>query len=213
MRALFITRKYPPEKGGMELYSYNLIQNYTGDKKVIKLGKKQINLLWFIPYCLIYTIIFARKFDVLELGDMLLSCIGWTAKKVNKNIKIVATVHGLDITYKNKLYQFYLRLFSGNFDMYVPNSSYTKHIAEEKGYHPLHIIFPATLPNKIAEERCLNRQQFYKKYNISLNSKILITTGRLVKRKGVEWFISEVFPAINKFDIFYLIIVLFSLIL
>lgn len=206
MRTLFITRKYPPEKGGMELYSYNLIQNYTYDKKVIKLNKKQINLIWFLPYCLIYIIFNARKFDVLELGDMLLCSIGWIAKRINKNIKVVATVHGLDITYKNRLYQFYLRLFSYSFDMYVPNSSYTRNIAEGKGYYPLQVIFPATLPNKKMKIKCSSREEFCNKYNIPFDNKIMITTGRLIKRKGVEWFISEVFPKIKRKNFCYLIV-------
>ena len=53
MKTLFVTRKYPPQKGGMESYSYNLIQNYKGEKKVIALGKAKIHLLWFLPYSII----------------------------------------------------------------------------------------------------------------------------------------------------------------
>lgn len=206
MKILFLTRKYPPQKGGMESYSYNLISNYLGEKKIIALKKKQAHLLWFYPFCFFYTIFSVKKYDVIQLGDMLLCGIGWAAKKIKPSIKVVATIHGLDITYQNKLYQLYLKLFSKGFDMYIPNSTFTNNVAEGKGYHPTKIIFPATL----SEQRFVNierdRRNFQQKYNVSEDKIILCTTGRLVRRKGVEWFIRNVFPLINKIDIIYLIV-------
>lgn len=206
MNVLFLTRKYPPQKGGMESYSHNLISNYSGKKKVIALKKKQIHLLWFFPLCLLYTIFFVKKYDILQLGDMLLCGIGWIAKKINPSIKIVVTVHGLDITYSNFIYQFYLRLFSKGFDMYLPNSTFTNDVAQKKGYYPTKIIFPATLEQQRFENLKKEKKTFYQKYDIPKNSIVLCTTGRLVRRKGVEWFIKNVFPLLNNPNIFYLVV-------
>lgn len=204
-RILFISRKYPPMKGGMESYSYNLISNYEGDFEYIVLRKKQIHLLWFYPYCLLFVLFNGRKFDVIQLGDMLLCGIGWLAKKINPSIKVVATVHGLDITYANPLYRFYLNRFSYGFDSYVPNSTYTKNIAEEYGYHPCTVIPPATLGNDIPKS-ILSRNDFCKKYGLPENSFIVSTVGRLVKRKGVDWFIRNVLTNLENTNLIYLVI-------
>lgn len=207
MKVLFITRKYPPIKGGMESYSYNLISNYQGDYKALTLGKKQIHLLWFLPYCLFYVLFHISKFDVLELGDMLLCGIGWFAKKIRPSIKVVATVHGLDITYKNPIYQTYLKMFSKGFDMYVPNSTYTREVAENRGYSPCQTVFPATLGSDFFKEKKVSdNATFRRKYNIADKTVIITTVGRLVERKGVKWFIENVMNRIPELDICYLIV-------
>lgn len=205
-KVLFITRKYPPQAGGMESYSYNLIENYNYKKKVIALSKSQIHLIWFFPWCLLYVILNAKKFEIIQLGDLLLCGIGWVAKRINPLIKVVITVHGLDITYNKKIYQYYLKHFSYGFDVYVPNSSYTNSIALERGYKPTKIICPATLTEQRFSKIEVNRTKFCMKYHISPDSIILCTTGRLVKRKGVKWFIESVLPTLSALDICYLIV-------
>ena len=204
-RVLFITRKYPPMKGGMESYSYNLISNYDGDYVLKALGKRQIHLLWFYPYCLLYVLFNARKFDVIQLGDMLLCGVGWLAKKINQRIKVVATIHGLDITYSNPIYQTYLKLFSHNFDVYVPNSSYTQSVAEERGYRPCSMIPPATLNNNMKDISVCTKKEFCERYGLTEDIFVISTVGRLVKRKGVEWFIYNVLPQLNHSKLVYLV--------
>ena len=47
VKILCITRKYPPEVGGMENFCYNVfngIQAKNKETKIVALGKKQINL-------------------------------------------------------------------------------------------------------------------------------------------------------------------------
>ena len=206
MKVLFVTRKYPPAKGGMEAYSYNLITHYTGEKKSIVLGKKQTHLIWFFPYTFFYAFFHAKKYDVIELGDMLMSAVGWVAKKRNKNIKVVATVHGLDITYSKKIYQKYLKMFSYGFDMYVPNSSYTLEVAESRGYGPLICVPPATLNENNTIFPPKDKDKFCKKYEISPDSFVIATTGRLVKRKGVEWFIRNGLANYENKQLVYLVV-------
>lgn len=205
-RVLFITRKYPPMKGGMESYSYNLISNYDGEFKAITLGKKQIHLIWFLPYCFLYTFFNCRKYEVMQLGDMLLCGIGWFAKKINPSMKVVATVHGLDITYSNPLYRLYLRMFSKGLDYYVPNSSYTEQIALKNGYFPCTVIPPATLSGGVTPKETCKRDDFLRRYNIDEDAFVICTVGRLVKRKGVEWFIRNVLSGLNQDKIVYLVV-------
>lgn len=205
-KVLFITRKYPLMKGGMESYSYNLISNYRHFHKVIKLGKKQTNLIWFLPYCAVYLLFHAGKYDVIELGDMLLCGLGWIAKKANKKVKVAATVHGLDITYNNRLYQFYLKKFSHGFDMYIPNSRYTEQIARDRGYSRAVVIPLATLNETNAVFEKPDREKVLEKYEIPKETVIITTVGRLVKRKGVAWFGQNVLPQIKQDNLVYLVV-------
>ncbi|MBU1148460.1 hypothetical protein KKI23_00020 [Patescibacteria group bacterium] len=62
MKVLFISRKYPPQIGGMENYSYNLIKFFPGSKKVIALTKSQKHLVWFLPYALLAGIFLTPKY-------------------------------------------------------------------------------------------------------------------------------------------------------
>lgn len=206
VRVLFLSRKYPPQKGGMESYSYNLITNYIGTYTAKTLGRRQINLLWFFPYCLIYTLLHLKDYDVIQLGDMLLCSIGWLSKKIKPSVRVVATVHGLDITYKNALYQFYLRRFSYGFDMYVPNSTYTKEIAESRNYYPCTVIEPATLKNEVNKEPAYDRKTFCDRYGIPKDAYVILTVGRLVERKGVNWFIRNVMSQLRGENFRYLVV-------
>ena len=57
------------------------------------------------------------------------------------------------------------------------------------------------IPNKLD-----SRKELEHLFNIDLQNKsLLLTVGRQVKRKGHEWFITEVFPKINS-DVVYIAI-------
>ena len=83
IKLLYITRKYPPAVGGMENFSYNLYNNFDPSKvdaDIISLGKSQKHLVWFLPYALLKTVFKAGKYDVIFVGDALLSSVGFFTK-------------------------------------------------------------------------------------------------------------------------------------
>jgi len=194
LKTLFITRKNPPQIGGMENYSYNLIQYFPGEKKVIKLTKPQYHLFWFIPYSIVQGLILGRRADIIHIGDPVMSITGWIIKKVLKK-PIVCTLYGLDLSYQNYLYQLYFKLFAKKFDLYVCISRATEKIAHQKNIKNTMIIPVGVSPNlpvMPAEIPAPN------------GKKILLTVGRLVKRKGVYWFIKNVFSYLK--DCVYFIV-------
>jgi phosphatidylinositol alpha-1,6-mannosyltransferase len=65
MKVLFITRKYPPQVGGMENYSYGLINNIDCPKRLIALKRRQSNLVWFLPYAFLKSLLYAWRVDVI----------------------------------------------------------------------------------------------------------------------------------------------------
>lgn len=208
IKILYITRKYPPQIGGMENFSYHLYHHFPSDraeKTIISLGKSQKNLIWFLPYALIRTLLTAKKYDIIFVGDALLSSIGFFTKLFYKNKITVVNVFGLDITFKNPLYQFYLKLFYKRFDKYISISRETDNALHNKGNFDSVVITPGVDTERF-NEKSTDFQVLRKKYDLAENDMILITVGRLVKRKGVNWFVRNVMPQLADKPIKYLII-------
>jgi glycosyltransferase involved in cell wall biosynthesis len=195
MNVLFITRKYPPQIGGMEQKSYHMIATIRANKTVIALKRSQIHLVWFLPYATIMGIIKARHVDVVHIGDALLCgvgrCIHWFTKK-----PIIIDIHGLDVTYPNPLYQLYIKLFL-KADRFVCNSKHTERTIKPFANDNTTIINPGVSITEFAQQlpKHAAHAHLQSTYNISIKptAPVLITSGRLVKRKGVAWFIEHAF--------------------
>ncbi|MFH2104757.1 MAG: glycosyltransferase family 4 protein [Parcubacteria group bacterium] len=204
MKILFITRTYPPVTGGMENLSYQVTSNFSkvADTFIIanKRGKK--NLPFFIPWALIKGVILAREVDVVHIGDPVLSIIGWVIKKLSKK-PVAVTLHGLDITYQSKIYQFYLKHFGKKFDRYICISRQTETEAKNNGF-PNTVIVPIGIDLPKAVERSRGDLEKILKTDLS-QKKVLLTVGRLVKRKGVQWFIENVLSGLEK-NVVYVIV-------
>jgi glycosyltransferase involved in cell wall biosynthesis len=108
VRLLFITRKYPPSVGGMEKVSYNLSQELSKQipTSIIAWGGSQKWLPFFLIKAFFQSLftIPSKNITNIHIADGLLSPLGLVLKIISRK-KVTATVHGLDITYKNKLYQ------------------------------------------------------------------------------------------------------------
>jgi len=188
MEILFITRKHPPAVGGMEKLSYHLTKSVAEITPTRKIALKKGQ---WLPFFMISAFFQAGrlcgkgKVSVVHLGDPVLSIIGVILKKLFR-VPVAVTCHGLDLTYDNWLYQKYLDLFFNNFDLYIGISRYAQELAAKRV--PGKTTF---IPVGVSPE--------YKYVNRKRNGKTLITTGRLVKRKGVMWFLKEVFPRLKDY--------------
>ena len=204
-KVLCMTRKYPPSVGGMERFCYDLYSLLAKEEqlevKIVALGKSQKHLIWFFPYCLFYLIFCSHKYDSIIFSDALFAGCAWIAGIFSPKTQKITDIHGLDITYPNPIYQLYMKLFLKKFDLYVCNSKNTEKLVNSLG------ISNTTIINRgvnIHDEYTISPiEDFRKKYNISEDKIVLITVGRLVKRKGVEWFVDNVMPRLN--NVVYLV--------
>lgn len=208
-KVLFITRKYPPKTGGMENLCFHIAQNLPNDEfdiTVVSLGKSQIHLLWFFPYTLFYVLFHARQYDYLLIGDGLMCMCGTICRWFAHRVKRIVILHGLDITYKNPVYQFYLRMFLKNScDLFICNSKNTKKIVEQWGIkEDIVVITPGINVDAFSGGDAGNSEEFRKKYNIPRGNMILLTVGRLIRRKGVVWFVENVMPRLR--NVTYLVV-------
>lgn len=200
---LFITRKYPPQVGGMENMCYHLhkgLKESIEDVKLISLGKKQIHLIWFFPYIVLYTLFNARKYKTILIGDSLLCFLGHISKLVSPNTKRISIVYGKDILFENSVYQKYLSWFlKESADIFVCISQETERLMHERGIKNTRIITPGINTKNI--------ERIQEKAEVALQEElILVTVGRLVKRKGVLWFVDQVMPHLQNYNIKYLIV-------
>ncbi|MDD5396790.1 MAG: glycosyltransferase family 4 protein [Candidatus Moranbacteria bacterium] len=207
MKILFVSHTFPPIVGGVETQNYEL-SKWLGEKTEIEIvaNKKR----WMLPFfLLVYAplrILFStKKYDALLLGSGILGNVSWLIKKVTKKPVVIVT-HGLDLTWKNKLYQkLWVKIFIPSADKLVAVGNETIGVGVARGIAEKKFVF---IPNGVDTEKHLidsSRAEIEKIVGKQLeNKKILLTSGRLAKRKGVAWFINNVMPKLDQ-DFLYVI--------
>ncbi len=189
----------------MERLSYELLQEIDRNDEVelativnyVQQGsslttirlKAALFALGVIPLALLR----ARDADVIHLGDPVLSLVGWLIKKLF-HTPVTVTVHGLDVQYSSKLYQWYLRTFFRSFDMYYPISTYAASLLTPDISSDKVRVIPPGVHDRFYNSS-ISKLALSQLLGIDTNQLFIIgTAGRLVKRKGHAWFITEVLP-------------------
>jgi len=194
MRVLFVTRKYPPRVGGMESLSYGLTSGYPEPKTIIALGRSQRHLVWFLPYALVRVALTAYRYDVVHLGDAVLSPLGLLPRILFKRT-VAVSVHGLDLTFPHPLYRAYLKLFLRG-AAFIANSESTRRLAEARGLSPVRTITIGVPSQYFAIPRGARSDAELEQRR--KGRVVLLTVGRLVRRKGVAWFVRNALPKLPR---------------
>lgn len=196
MRILFISRAYPPVVGGIENQNYELskwLPKYAETQTIAnRYGKKF--LPFFLPYATLRALSLIRTYDVLLLGDGVLGILGWCVKQCYPNKTVVSVVHGLDLTFTSTVYQhFWVKRFLPALDALIAVGNETIRAGVARGIPEEKCIF---IPNGVDTEKFYaphTQEELEKILEIPLAGKhVLLTSGRLAKRKGVAWFIRNV---------------------
>ncbi len=198
MRILFVSRAFPPTIGGIEQQNADLAR-FLGKECELTLianrrGKRFLPL--FFLWAMIRTLFLLPRHDVLLLGDGVLALLGAVAKYFNPHKTVVTVLHGLDITYTNRFYQkLWVGMFFRTLDGAIAVSHATKMEAVKRGFDASKIF---VIPNGIESSRFhfpKDRAKLSQLFGFDTTQHIiLLTIGRLVKRKGVAWFIQNVLP-------------------
>ena len=199
MRVLFVTRKYPPKIGGMESLSYALTTGFAEPKTIIALGRSQLHLIWFLPYVIARVALSAHRYDVIHLGDAMLGAAGFLPRLFGKPVAV--SVHGLDLTFPPWIYQSYLKAFL-HADAFIANSESTKRLAEGRGLTPVQAISIGVPERYFGVSRATHRDAELEQRRAGRT--VLITVGRLRRRKGAAWFVRHVLPKLP--GAFYVIV-------
>ncbi|MEO6458257.1 MAG: glycosyltransferase family 4 protein [Chloroflexia bacterium] len=213
---LFITRKHPPSVGGMQKLSQSLTKEVgrLTPTRTIYWGGSTLLVPFFIVYAFLRSVLFVSRSNqvrLIHLSDALLTPLGLALRTLLR-VPVVVTVHGLDVTYSNRLYQWLIPKCLSRMDKVICVSSYTRQQCVRRGVPPALCV---VIPNGV------NLVEFADQYTsqgmrnlqtsagrILRDRKVLLTVGRLIERKGVVYFLTEVMPRIlaHRQDICYLIV-------
>ena len=208
-KIIFISHTYPPIVGGIETQNFELANWLSKLTRVTVIANTRGRwfLPFFAPYALVKTFWLLGKNDVVVLGSGILAINGWFIKLFSKK-PVICILHGLDINYNSaslgvwyeKLlittYQtLWTKIFLPNLDQFVAVGNETIKVATERGIPKEKLLF---IPNGVDTEKNLiekTKADLEKILGVSVaNKKILLTSGRLAKRKGVAWFVRSVMP-------------------
>ncbi len=201
LRVLFMTRKWPPAVGGMEVYSVELTQELSQSVDLVthKLpGRKNgqppplFSLGHFFVKEAVYLLRHRNQFDVIHFGDLVLFPLAWLSHKLGRSCHHVISAHGTDIAYgirdgwKPRLYRLFLSWVSKNsevIDVVIANSNATEKMCRKIGLEKLTVI---NLGVRLSSEP--PEDQPHENY--------VLFVGRVARRKGVAWFVREVLPGL-----------------
>lgn len=221
MRVLFISHCHPPANadlksvGGMQRVSRQLEYYLSREVEVtplvmatswkgigIKTAFFILRLLVLVPYAIV-----RHRPDVILFSSMVTSGLAVILHPF-VNVPFVAIAHGQDVTMPVAVYQFWLRRVFRALSGVICVSHATRDACMERGLDPA----KAEALGNGFDVRDMNdrpdrstavgvmRSQF------GLDDRpILLTVGRMVRRKGHEWFIRNVLPNIGH-DVQYIIV-------
>lgn len=199
MNILFVTRKFPPSVGGMENYAADLYKAISAQEKVtlVKWGGSNKWLPLVLPLLTVQGmwVLLTKKVDVIHMQDGVLAPIGWLLSRLFRK-PFVVVAHGLDLTYKLQLYQAINISFLRKADYVFCISGAAQSEAVKRG---VDIKKTKIIPLGITDDLFTNdknkaRDYVAQKLNVASNTKIILSVGRLVRRKGVRWFVENVMP-------------------
>ena len=131
--------------------------------------------------------IFFRKPTHIYVCDATLLPLGIVLKVLLRK-PLIVTAHGLDITYKNPLYQKMIHFLLPRTDAIALDSNPTKKLLQTFTLsQPIHVIPLGITTHHLQESTPIPLLS-------GKNNIILTTVGNLVKRKGHVWFINRVMP-------------------
>jgi phosphatidylinositol alpha-1,6-mannosyltransferase len=212
MEILFITHKYPPSIGGMEKQSYELIYGTSKKYKVHKLvyDNKSSKLIFLLTlHSQIKRILKENpNISIIHLNDGLMVFFAFAIRKIT-TISIIATIHGLDIVFPNKLYQKIMIKRFKKLDGIIAVSQATANECIKRGFCKENVFVVKNGVDTTLSDININTNYISnlgKKLNVNLqNKKLLVSIGRSVKRKGFSWFLNNILPKLEK-NVVYLII-------
>lgn len=225
MKILYISHLHPPTNaplrsiGGMQRVSMQLVKELKNNPSVITK-----TIIQHAPWngIEIRTAIFLAKLgiklpqivkdhqpDVILFSSMVTASLArFIRNKID--IPMVTINHGYDVKMPIGIYQKFVPSVFEALDGVISVSRATREECIKRGMHPdkgvalpngLDLSHAKEIPDKVD-----SRKELEHLFNIDLKNKsLLLTVGRQVKRKGHEWFISEVLPKI-KSNVIYMAI-------
>ena len=212
MNILVISWNFPPRIGGIENVIYNLWKglrarhnlclitaynrNAEEDKNIFRPFVPGLPAFFIFALIKGAFLVCFRKIDLIFCGSGLtVSTCVILGKLFRKRVAV--NVYGLDIIHPNVLYQLLLNMFLSKCNSIITISGYSKKLLLEKGIPAsnIRIISPGVDAERFILE--IPKEKLKEKYNLS-GKKVLLSVGRLAKRKGLAEFVERSLPRIAR---------------
>ena len=201
-----MTRRFPPSIGGMERYAFDIYSALTRQPDIqtslVKWGGKNKWLhLPILPILFVwgFWLLLTRKIDVIHVQDGIMSAVGYILKLVFRK-PLVVVIHGLDITYTNPLFRAVIPRTVARADKVICISTAAQDavIAAGVSREKTVVITLGVDDLLFTNDKQAARLRLESNLGLHKNTRILLSVGRLVKRKGIVWFIENVLPQLVK---------------
>lgn len=210
-RLLFVAERYPPSVGGQERLNYGIYSQLRRRVRTHLLTpgiylKLNLQKLWFGPYVIISGLIlgYRHRLTHVHISSARIAFLGYVLCRLRR-VALTVSVHGLDITLRRKtyLYKALVPYALRRYDRIICNSHSTMELCLSLGAQESQcaVAYPGvdTARNGRAHSKSEARNLLLERHALPLKDHVvLVTVGRLVKRKGVAWFLENVFPELSK---------------
>lgn len=202
MEVLFVSHKFPPSTGGMERQSYDLITGMSHHCKVHQIVYNgQGNVLKFFFTLQRKIVRLCKEYpgiSIIHYNDGLIAAFSLLHRKY-PSLKRMATLHGLDVVFPDKIYLRYVFPRLNRFAKLIAVSDATAKQAAVRGIKEEKLV---VINNGIdigkSQQQADAADTWSSIGDIADNNKhILVMMGRPVIRKGFSWFIREVVPLLK----------------
>lgn len=203
MKVFFISYKYPPETGGMQKQSFELINGIAEHTETVTLIKpsSESSMVFFTKLKRRVRWIFRnhKNIDIVHCNDGVCAFFSaWIKKEFS--VPVTCTLHGLDIVFPNTIYQKSLLKKLKVFDKIYCVSNYTAKVCLEKGVDLSKLV---VINNGVENRMGINLNEvdpevrnFIEECKCNFDH-IIVSVGRPVKRKGFTWFAKSILPELK----------------
>lgn len=167
--------------------------------------------VWFMLRAIAHTLLKGHRYDHLVLGDLILFPVGIISRLIVPRQSRSVILYGLDLVYQRRrgllprAYGAYLsafRLSQNIFSVKAAISNYTRSLADQAGISNVLLALPC-LPDseltRTAPDASPPSEQ------LPENGPRILYFGRLVQRKGADWFATEVLPKLPASTVFLVV--------
>ena len=195
----YITRKYPPSIGGMQCFNEKLVAHLKqlGDFHLLSWGRSQALMPLFLVY-VFFKVVWLKltgRVQTIYLSDALMSPLGLIFKKLF-SMRVLVTAHGRDATFTFPGYRWAVGRSLRQLDGVICVSRHTKDYCLRMGVDEKIL---SVIPNGVSVEDFAWKEDTHPDRCLGLNlagKTVLLSVGRLVPRKGMDRFVSELLPEI-----------------
>jgi phosphatidyl-myo-inositol dimannoside synthase len=209
-RVLLVTRNLPPLVGGMERLNQQMAHALVARSQLTVAGPEgaavsgatrvleaPISPLWRFFVSSLLNVLFRAKgkFDWVIAGSGLMAPLAWLAAKA-RGARFAVYLHGLDLVVPSRPYQYLWLRFIRRCDVAIVNSRNTAELAVHKGVarQKIFILNPGT---RIPEDSSTDQVGRGERQDLGSRGPVLLSVGRLTRRKGLAEFVEHAFPKIR----------------